>query len=341
MNRSILKVPLIIWGLISHSSLGLSQWPIVQSSSEATLEFEVFQKVHSAFEPYIQYFDKKNQNHFSDELITLYEFAKNHLERQNFSEANDILKQIITQKLKRDWNSSMREIFFLSHIHLSEHSESQKKSRTHLVQALFILPNWKKYDFNLSPRIRNSLDSLYLEENRKAITISTAKWIHDFPFIFLNGVKYDLKKVNSIKLLQGLHRVTFVSPKFQPITKILRAHEIPTTHLLTRPFVSGNCAKPILQVANPPANLAFFFSKNCIKRFDGKTWVTYEPKTKTWLKSLELPNFLAASAKPLAKKKKSYKNWWIWAAIGAVAISTQIEGPLSQTQKTTVYRRHR
>lgn len=120
--------------------------------------------------------------------------------------------------LKADWAKPQRDMIQTAYFRLAQMASTPEKTRQFLEMAIQLDASYTPNPQLFPPPLIDQYEALRTKSQK--IQVSTKAW-HGFSQILVNGVPHDLENQTEILLSPGLLRVTFLSPSFEPVTRVL------------------------------------------------------------------------------------------------------------------------
>ena len=238
--------------------------------------------------------------------------------------AKQLFKEIADLADSNDWKSAQREAITYSMLRFAQ-LEKSELGRSYLRRAALF-----GYDVRFGrqlfpPPLFNLWKAEITRAQNKQLQISNIKDFAGFDIIKIDGRSYSLSDVESLKILPGDHRITFLGSQAQYYSQKISGSQLQVMKLNPVAVVSGTCTNPILnsEISLP---ITALFEESCPRSFNGQTWITL-PKSeldKLDIQSLgykhSQKNFLSDTQKTnLAPSSRK----WLWSGVG-LAIATSL-----------------
>jgi hypothetical protein len=158
-----------------------------------------------------------------ENLTAAYLRAQDHFLKSEISQIETDWQDVAAYAYKADWGPTQREMIQTSYMRLAQLASTPEETKRHLRSAL-------EYDSGYTPDSRLFPPPLVeqyrqMRKGQNPQTVSTQNW-KGFTILFVNGIRYDLETTDAIELGPGTKRVTFISPTYAQVGRVLEASEL-------------------------------------------------------------------------------------------------------------------
>lgn len=265
-------------------------------------------------EYYISNFPKQRN---IESLLNEFENAQKYYLVKSYDLARQYYEKVVAFSDVDEWKDIHRKIIFLSFLRLAELNPAEQNKW--ILNALTFSQEIDPKKLDVSKEILKTTTELKKRFVKGSIAWQVGFLKSDFTYILINGHVIDLKKVEVIKIPSGKFRVTFLSDVYKPQTYQLSSQQIPLLTPTRIPFVSGSCEKPYFNnEGEVSSEIALYYDKNCIKQFNGKTWISKNeslaPDLNPTFSKPQLVSRTEYNEEPFYKKK------WFLVTLGFVVV---------------------
>ncbi len=236
---------------------------------------------------------------------------------------------LVSFAYKADWPKPYRKMISIGFMRLAQSSISTTETERWLSLAANYDGQYKP-DHNLfPPPLVAQFEQIRAESAKLRLP---TKHFHGFQWVFVNGTPIRLADKTSINIPDQTVRLTFISSRYRPVTRVLPARVALRFSPQRVPWVSGTCKSPLWSSypTSSHVKLAALFADSCVA-VRGQTYPIYplgSPKAKVALtdspssslaSNWGAPSITSEIPKLSSNSVPFYKRGWFWIAAGAVA----------------------
>jgi hypothetical protein len=314
-------------------------------------EFESFARANG-FRIYSDVIDQTPQDtELSTTFGNLLKAAQSSWLDGSLDRARSQFEKLAALAFVEDWREAQREAIHYAYLRLAQLSKPGPEQVSWLNKAVIFAadlePDPEIFAPPISQAYKEAQAAALAKSNSVALlaemTTTTQEAIKNFRLLKINGHKVALNQGLDLRLAKGKYRFTTLSDSHVALSKILPAGDLSVLGFSeAMPFIKGTCSQP--QISHPPKGaqqFSVYFSKNCIRSFNGESWVkrTRDIASEESNQSGIFGSFgktLFDHELPLNEPEPSAglsKNGLIWAGIGALAIGAAFMVKAEQDRK--------
>ncbi|MCH2535720.1 MAG: hypothetical protein MK008_14865 [Bdellovibrionales bacterium] len=262
------------------------------------------------YQSYTQWY-LENRTQLQEELvlIELFNEAQKHFLAGDTHEALSLYLKVINMEHDRDWKKPQRDLIVDSYFQVLKLNKHNKKV----------------YEDRLGAYV-NSYSMNQASQNHDFFQ---PKYLNNWESILINGVHYDIKDLNQLKLYNTPYRWTLLSDKSWPHTVVATPNEFFNKHYPSSYFYSQNAKCQFNKAKGLDMDHLIFANMDC---------VVGPNKNKSKAK-MDAAKPIKTSLKPVSlKTKKWYHSKWLWVGVSAVTgylIYENQKGQNTQAPKPT------
>lgn len=307
---------------------------LLQSTRISKTEFSTVLESNREYQSFASYWlERSDETSIRSELKNAFAHAQQVFLQSEISAMKPDWERVYAFAYKSDWPEIYGEMIQIAGMRLAQLSSStietekwlrlviEFNSRYEPPKELFPPPLIEQYR-----RIRLRLGTILFHPPPE----------FGFDKILINGLPYEIANAAPISLPDAMVRITYLSSKYAPISRVINAREIKNLKPTMQTLVSGSCENPELNLA-----LGFDLNINDVGLVYSQNCVTPVKRAVTvgGASSLSRTNNLADPINAIEVSSSVethtafYRKPWFWvgatAVIGAVVFSLQPRGETS------------
>ena len=256
-------------------------------------------------------------------IAELIELSQKSFLTGSLDDAKKKFHEIADQADSNDWRPSERQAITYSMLRFYQ-LEKSRVGLSYLKKAAIF-----GFDIHFDPRIFpppifKAWKNEVARAQKSAVKISNLKDFTGFDIVKIDGRSYSLNETESLSILPGEHRISFLASHAQYFTQKISSSQLQVMKLEPVIMISGTCENPI---ANSEIHFQFtaLFEEACVRSYNGQTWI---PRLKNGLDKLELQkasykssqdHFTLETASAAEPSRK-----WLWFGIGASLVTSLV-----------------
>lgn len=167
--------------------------------------------------------DSQAPANLKDNLTRAFLTAQEHFLKSEISVIENYWQDVTVFALKADWDKAQREMIQIAYMRLAQSASNAEDTRKYLSYAIEFDNTYKPNQKLFPPPLIDQYLALRAQSNNVPVLFKNAD---GFTYILLNGNKYKISNRTPLEITSGIKRITYISPTFAPVTRILDAQEI-------------------------------------------------------------------------------------------------------------------
>lgn len=235
----------------------------------------------------------------------------------SLSDARKQFDHITKKALAEDWGEPQREIIYFSYLRAAQLANSPDQKEAALNAALRFDVSREPDKAIFPPPLVSQFQALKSKAARFEWHLSSSA--NGFSIAIVNGKRVSIR--GTVTLVAGPNRVTLLSAKYQPVTRVLEARELAKAEIPRIPWIEGTCDNPQWRMTKetfgPQVHYKAFLNEDCLIE---PTLSLAEMARLSDSPSDKETGF--SSLKSISEAKKPSKFWqskWFWIGVAGVA----------------------
>ncbi len=299
----------------------------IRAGATPFTEYAAWIATHPDDQSWIKHLDSQYPTrNESQHLTELFESSQKAFLTGTLAEAKNKFKEIAELYTSNDWRPIEREAITYSMLRIYQLDKS------HLGMSYLKRAASFGYDVHFEEQIfPPPVIKLWKTEialaKKQTIQLANLKDFSGFDVIKIDGRSYSIHESESVSILPGEHRVSFLGSHSQYFSQKISSTQLQVMKLNPVVLVSGTCKNPELKGdLNIP--FAAVFEDACIRNFNGHNWLA---KSHSEIDHLNLQathynkyqeSHLPAENSEATDSKSIHAKKWLWIGLGAALLTS-------------------
>jgi hypothetical protein len=246
--------------------------------------------------------------------------AQDQFLKSEISQIESAWQDVANYAYKADWRDTDRAMLEIAFLRLAQLSSEASQTRSWLQTAVSFDSNYQPDSQLYPPPLLQLYESMKKKQN--LVEIST-ELMNGFSQVLINGTEIRIGSAQVLKISDGIKRVTFISSRYQPVTRVVEARSIVDLRPEKKPLVEGDCLSarlsPYADKMLSSETSKIIFSDRCNALATTLPLQSLKPQIKDFSADETIENRIETRHPPKFYEKSSF---WISTALATALIVT-------------------
>ena len=228
-----------------------------------------------------------------------------------------------------DWREAQRRAIAFSYLRLAQLADASSLKQERIEAAAAFAPDLRPDADAFPPPMLEAWAQATARLRATSVSILASEKFAGYDVLKIDGRAFPIRPGSTVSLAPGAHRISALSNSHPYFSQILTSVQLEAMRLDQAPLASGDCEAPQLRaLAGFDGRTVAVAYPDCVRLHGPAGWaaVTHAPAELSRLGVPPPPESGGGGAPAWAKSEaaaepRSNKQYWIWAAVGAMAVA--------------------